>query len=87
MTLEAATDFLRHSLILALLIASPMLIIGLIVGIVISIVQAVTQIQEQTLVFVPKITAMIIAAVVIMPWIGVRLMEYSAAVFGTGQLP
>jgi flagellar biosynthesis protein FliQ len=87
MTLEQATDLLRHSLILALMISAPMLLIGLIVGISISILQAITQIQEQTLVFIPKITAMIVAAIIVMPWIGMRLMEYATAMFGTGQLP
>jgi flagellar biosynthetic protein FliQ len=64
---QEATDLVRQSLVLALLIASPMLVIGMLVGIVISLFQAVTQIQEQTLTFVPKIAAMIIAAVVLMP--------------------
>ena len=54
-----------------------MLIIGLVVGVVVSLLQAVTQIQEQTLTFVPKIAAMVAAAIVLMPWIGQRLIEYS----------
>ncbi len=87
MTLEAATDLLRHSLLLALLIAAPMLCIGLVVGIVVSLVQALTQIQEQTLVFVPKITAMTLAAILVFPWIGMRLMEYATQMFGQGLTP
>lgn len=87
MTLDQATELLRHTLILALLISAPMLIIGLAVGIFISLIQAVTQIQEQTLSFVPKIAAMVGAAIVLMPWIGQRLLEYSAAMFSTGLLP
>jgi flagellar biosynthetic protein FliQ len=83
----AALDLVQQSLVLALLISAPMLLIGLVVGVIVSVVQAVTQIQEQTLTFVPKIAAMIAAAVMLMPWIAQRLMEYSAAVFGTGQLP
>ncbi|HRK31032.1 MAG TPA: flagellar biosynthetic protein FliQ [Tepidisphaeraceae bacterium] len=85
--LGAAVDIVQHTLLLALLISSPMLLIGMVVGIIISLVQAVTQIQEQTLTFVPKITAMIFAAVLLMPWIASRLLEYSAALFLTGQLP
>ena len=54
MNLDQATDLLRHTLILALVISAPMLIIGLVVGVIVSLVQAVTQIQEQTLTFVPK---------------------------------
>jgi flagellar biosynthetic protein FliQ len=53
---------------------------------VVSLLQAVTQIQEQTLTFVPKIVAMIAAAILLMPWIGHRLMEYTATMF-SGGLP
>lgn len=87
MDIEQATLLLRHTMILALIIAAPMLIIGLVVGILISLVQSITQIQEQTLTFVPKITAMITAAIVMMPWIGHQLLTYAAAMFGTGELP
>jgi flagellar biosynthesis protein FliQ len=78
MDLPHATDLIQHSLILALLISGPMLIIGLVVGVLISLFQAVTQIQEQTLTFIPKITSMVLAAVVLMPWIGHRLLEYTS---------
>jgi len=87
MNLDQATDLLRHTLILALVISAPMLIIGLVVGVIVSLVQAVTQIQEQTLTFVPKIAAMVAAAILLMPWIGQRLLEYAAAMFSTGQMP
>jgi flagellar biosynthesis protein FliQ len=87
MGIDQATDMVRQTLILALIIAAPMLIIGMVVGIIISLLQAVTQIQEQTLTFVPKLTAMILAAVVLMPWISQRLLDYAAAMFTTGQLP
>ena len=60
-----------------------MLMIGLLVGVVVSLVQAVTQIQEQTLSFVPKITAMIVSAVLLMPWIGQQLLEYTSRMFST----
>lgn len=80
MDLQTATDLLRQALELSLLISGPMLVIGLVVGIVVSLVQAVTQIQEQTLTFVPKITAMIAAAVIFLPWIGQHLLEYAAGV-------
>lgn len=85
--LGQALDLLQHTLVLSLLISAPMLIIGMVVGVIVSLFQAVTQIQEQTLTFVPKIAAMIFAAVLLMPWICERLLEYSAAVFGKGTLP
>ena len=87
MSIEQATELIRNALILVLLISAPMLIIGLVVGIIVSLLQAVTQIQEQTLTFIPKITAMVIAAIVLMPWIGQRLVDYTAAMFGSGLTP
>ena len=87
MDLDHATELIRQTLVLALLVSAPMLLIGLAVGVVVSLVQAVTQIQEQTLSFVPKIAAMVVAAILLMPWIGNRLLEYSAAMFSTGVLP
>jgi flagellar biosynthesis protein FliQ len=87
MDLDQATELIRHTLLLALIVSAPMLLIGLLVGIVVSLLQAVTQIQEQTLTFVPKIAAMVAAAILLMPWIGHRLLEYSAAMFLNGQAP
>ena len=87
MSVETASEFVRHTLILTLIIASPMLVVGMVVGVVISLFQAVTQIQEQTLSFVPKITAMIIAAIALMPWIETRLLDYARLVFSGGTMP
>ena len=81
MSLEQATELVRQALILALLVSAPMLLIGLIVGIVVSLLQAVTQIQEQTLTFIPKITAMVGAAIVLMPWISHQLLTYAEQAF------
>ncbi len=86
MTLEQAADLVRQNLLLALTIAAPMLLIGLGVGLTISIVQAVTQIQEQTLTFVPKIAAMMISAAILMPWIGQSLLEYAQLAFSSQLL-
>ena len=81
MQLSEATELVRHTLLIALIVSAPMLLIGLVVGIFVSLLQAVTQIQEQTLTFIPKIVAMVAAAIILMPWIGHRLLEYSAAMF------
>ncbi len=72
---------------MTLIISAPLLLIGLAVGLVISLFQAVTQIQEQTLTFIPKIVAMVAAAILLMPWIGQQLMEYAGAMFSTGLNP
>jgi flagellar biosynthetic protein FliQ len=87
MDLDRAMDLVRSTLLLALIVSAPMLIIGLVVGVIVSVLQAVTQIQEQTLSFIPKITAMIGAAILLMPWISHRLLEYSAAIFSNNPLP
>jgi flagellar biosynthetic protein FliQ len=86
MNLDSATDLVRQALVLALVIAAPMLVIGMVVGIIISLFQAVTQIQEQTLTFVPKIVSMVVAAVLLMPWIGHRLLEYTMIMLGSPSL-
>lgn len=83
-TLDQATDLVRHTLILALLVSTPMLAIGLVVGIIVSLFQAVTQIQEQTLTFVPKIVAMVASAILLFPWMGHALTEYAREMFGLG---
>ena len=87
MDLDQATELIRHTLVLALIVSAPMLVIGLGVGVIVSLLQAVTQIQEQTLTFIPKITAMFAAAILLFPWIGHRLIEYTASMLLTGQLP
>jgi flagellar biosynthesis protein FliQ len=87
MTVDQASDLIRETLILALLISAPLLIVGLVVGLIISLLQAVTQIQEQTLVFVPKIAAMVAAAVFVAPWLATRLMDFAAVMFGGDFAP
>jgi flagellar biosynthetic protein FliQ len=59
----------------------PILGAGLIVGLLISLFQAVTQIQEQTLTFVPKIIAMILVAVILLGWISIRMSEFAVEMF------
>lgn len=87
MSVDQASDLIRETLVLTLVISTPLLLIGLVVGLVISLFQAVTQIQEQTLTFVPKIVAMVAAAILVMPWLTVRLMDYAARMFGGGIMP
>ena len=81
MTVEAATDILREALTTALMISGPILVVGLLVGLLVSIFQAVTQIQEQTLSFVPKIIAMMVTLILIIPWIGTQILEFSQRMF------
>jgi len=71
----------RDALWMMLMVSAPVLVIGLIVGLVISLFQAVTQLQEQTLTFVPKIAAMLVAAALFIPWITEQMVEYSRKLF------
>jgi flagellar biosynthetic protein FliQ len=84
MELSTALDIGREAFSLALMTSAPILLIGLGVGLVISLFQAVTQLQEQTLVFVPKIAAMVVAAWFFIPWIATRMLGYCQDMFGTG---
>ena len=82
MQVEQAIDLLREAMLMTLLIVGPILLIGMVIGLLISLVQAVTQIQEQTLSFVPKLVAMATAIVIVMPWMFQRLIEYTRVLFG-----
>ncbi|MCG8406209.1 MAG: flagellar biosynthesis protein FliQ [Phycisphaerales bacterium] len=77
-----AVDMSREALTVALTLAGPIMAIGMIVGLAISIFQAVTQLQEQTLTFVPKIVGMGIAAAFFLPWLTTRLIEYTQRLWG-----
>jgi flagellar biosynthetic protein FliQ len=81
MTPQDAIDLAREALIVATLIAAPVLLAGMLVGLVVGLLQALTQVQEQTVAFVPKLLAMIAALAFAMPWILMRLIEYSRELF------
>ena len=82
MTVEYVLALGREAISMTLLIAAPMLVLGLIVGVTISILQAVTQIQEMTLTFVPKIIAVAVALLVFLPWIISRLVMFTTRLYG-----
>ena len=84
MTEAEAIDLGRRALMITLTVSAPILFIGMAVGLVISILQAVTQVQEQTLSFVPKIIAMILAVGFLLPWIAQQLMAFSRDMFFSG---
>ena len=68
---------------LALEIAGPVLLVGLVIGLVVSLFQAVTQIQEQTLTFIPKIVGMAILIVILGPWMLDQLVSYAANLYAS----
>ena len=83
MELGAALDIGREAFYMALSTSAPILVIGMIVGLTISVFQSVTQLQEQTLTFVPKIAAMVVAAAYFIPWIANRMINYAQEMFGS----
>ena len=82
MTIGFAVQLLRGGVLQTLLIAAPLLLIGMVVGLIISIFQATTSIQEQTLSFVPKIVAILGALVLLGPWIMASMVQFTVRLFG-----
>jgi flagellar biosynthetic protein FliQ len=78
---ESIVDLVREMLIITLKISGPILAAGIVVGLAISLFQSITSIQEQTLTFVPKIVAMVLVTVVLLPWIVQRLVEFTVEMF------
>ena len=80
MTGPEVLDIARDGIITLLKVASPMMLVGLAVGVVISLLQALTQIQEQTLVYVPKIILMFAALILMLPFMSDALAGYMTRV-------
>ena len=76
MTGAAVLDLARDGIWVMIFVAAPMMIVGLVVGVVIALFQALTQIQEQTLVFVPKILAIFVTMIIALPFMGATLGNY-----------
>lgn len=84
MTVDQSMDLVRETLTLMLFISAPVLAAALVIGLAISLFQAVTQIQEQTLSFVPKIVGMVIVAALVMPWVTQVMSEFAVRMFSGG---
>ncbi len=67
----------KNSIMLALMLAAPLLIVGMAVGIFIALFQAVTQIQEMTLTFVPKIFAVMMALMFFSSWMLIKITDFT----------
>lgn len=77
MTSDFVIGIMSETVKLTLLISAPALLVGLAVGFLVSLFQAVTQVQEMTLVFVPKIIAVFITLIVAMPWMMNLLVTFT----------
>ena len=78
---QLAVDLGRDALLVTSIISAPILLAGVVVGLGIGLIQALTQIQEQTVAFVPKLAAMALALAFTLPWILQHLLEYSENLF------
>ncbi len=81
MTQEMVIHLAREGLTVALLVSAPILGLSMLVGIVVSILQATTQIQEQTLTFVPKIIAVMAAIMLFGPWMLNIIIKFTYNLF------
>ena len=80
--LDKIIDLLREAIVLTLVLGAPVLAVGLLVALVVGVLQAATQVQDPTISFIPKIAAMLAAALLCGSWILTRLVEFSRGVFG-----
>jgi flagellar biosynthetic protein FliQ len=76
-----ALEIGRNALLLTVMLAAPMMAAALVVGLLVSVFQALTQINEQTLSFVPKILAVFAALLVAGPWLLNSLVGYTTGLF------
>ncbi len=81
MTQEMIITFAERGISVVLLTAGPLLIIALVTGLLVSIFQATTQIQEQTLAFVPKIVAVLVAIIIFAPWMLNHITTFAGEIF------
>jgi flagellar biosynthesis protein FliQ len=71
-----AIELLNRAVMMALLTSAPLLVTALVIGVLVSLVQALTQIQEQTLTFIPKLIAVAVVMILSLPWMVRELVGY-----------
>jgi flagellar biosynthetic protein FliQ len=81
MSPEFVTGFILEALKVAILLAAPVLIFGLVAGLMVSIFQAATQINEMTLVFIPKMLAVGLAILIFFPWMLKIIIGFAQGLF------
>jgi len=79
--MSVVLDLGNQCLLLILILSAPLLLVGLFVGLVVGVFQAVTQIHEMTLTFIPKIASIFGLLVLLLPWMTMRLVEYTIGLF------
>ena len=83
MNQDVVVSLTMDAISVAMKVALPMLMAGLVVGLVVSVFQAVTQIQEQTLAFIPKVLALIAVMVIAGPWMLGQLELYTTGLYSS----
>ena len=81
MSIEFVVDVCRKAVQTTLMVAGPMLLAGMVIGLIVSIFQATTQINEQTLTFIPKIVAVFLTLLVLTPWIIQTVLSFTRGIF------
>jgi len=81
LTSESVITLAEQGIYTILIVSGPLLLIALVVGLIISIFQATTQIQEQTLAFIPKIVAVLVGMIVFGPWMVSHMVQYAENIF------
>jgi len=83
MNQDTVVSIVTHAMEVGLKVSLPILLVGLIVGLVISVFQAVTQIQEQTLSFIPKVLGLVVVIVVAGPWMLDQIVNWTIELYGS----
>jgi len=78
---DVASELIQNSVMISLLVSAPVMLVAVVLGFIISLGQAVTQLQDQTISFVPKIVAMVLTGLYLLPWIISQLMDYTTELF------
>lgn len=81
MTMDAAGDIMAGAIMLVLLISVVAIVPGLLVGLIVSIFQATTQINEQTLSFLPRLVVTLLVLVLVGKWMLVKLTDFTIEIF------
>ena len=71
-----AAELVRRAVMMTLVVGAPLLVSALVVGLLVTLIQAVTQLQEQTLTFLPKLATMALVFVLVLPWMLRQLVEF-----------
>lgn len=81
MTPETVISIAEQGVWMVMMIAGPLLLLALVVGLIVSIFQATTQIQEQTLAFIPKIVAVLLGIVFFGPWMLNQMLSFASDIY------